>query len=197
MNWNQRFSTKGYLYGTEPSQALVKLEKYLIKNGDTLNIADGEGRNSVYLAKKGFQVTATDYSKVAVNKAKALAKKHDVNVNYKLENFFNINWSEKKYDNVIGIFFQFIPSNKIKSAFLQIRKSVKKNGILLIHGYTPKQVKFGTGGPKNAEQMYTKKTFEDTFNDVQILVNNEYQLNISEGLGHKGKSALIDFVARC
>ena len=83
MDWDKRFSIEDYLFGTEPAQALVKLEKYLIPKGETLVIADGEGRNSVYLAGKGFKVTATDYSKVASKKAKALAKSQNVKVNYK------------------------------------------------------------------------------------------------------------------
>ena len=197
MDWDKRYSTEDYLFGTKPAQALVKLEKYLVPKGETLVIADGEGRNSVYLASKGFKVTATDYSKVAGKKAKALAESQNVQVNYKIEDFFNIDWSEKQYDNVIGIYFQFVPAEMIREVLRGLRVATKKGGTLLVHGYTPEQINFATGGPKDIAQMYTKETFENAFNDVEIIVNHEYRMHISEGLGHNGMSALIDFVAKC
>ena len=197
MDWDKRYSTEDYLFGTKPAQALVKLEKHLVPKGETLAIADGEGRNSVYLASKGFKVTATDYSKVAVKKAKALAKSQNVQVNYRIEDFYDIDWSEKQYENVVGICFQFVPAERIREVLRGLRAATKKGGTLLVHGYTPEQINFATGGPKDVAQMYTKETFENAFNDVEIIVNHEYRMHISEGLGHNGMSALIDFVAKC
>ena len=194
--WNERFSTDDYVFGTEPAQALVKLEQYLIPNGETLVIADGEGRNSVYLASRGFKVTASDSSTVANGKARALAASRNVEVDYKVEDVFDTDWSAKQYDNVVGIFFQFVPPAKIKEVLTGLRAATKKGGTLLIHGYTPEQITFATGGPKNAAHMYTKEMFVDLFDDMEILVNDEYQIYLSEGSGHKGQSALIDFVAR-
>ena len=197
MDWDERFSIEDYLFGAEPAQALVKLEHYLIPQGDTLVIADGEGRNSVYLASKGFKVTATDASTVANVKAKALAASRNVEVDYQVEDFFDIDWSAKQYDNIVGIFFQFIPPDKIKQVLTALRTAIKKGGTLLIHGYTPQQIELATGGPKDVSLMYTKELFEDMFENVEILVNNEYQMQLTEGSGHNGPSALIDFVAQC
>ena len=185
------------MFGAEPAQALVKLEHYLIPQGDTLVIADGEGRNSVYLASRGFRVTASDSSTVANVKAKALAASQNVEVNYQVEDFFDIDWSAEQYDNIVGIFFQFIPPDKIKQVLTALRTAIKKGGTLLIHGYTPQQIELATGGPKDVSLMYTKELFEDVFESVEILVNKEYQMQLSEGSGHKGQSALIDFVAKC
>ena len=197
VDWDERFSIEDYLFGAEPAQALVKLEHYLIPQGDTLVIADGEGRNSVYLASRGFRVTASDSSTVANVKAKALAANQNVEVNYQVEDFFDIDWSAKQYDNIVGIFFQFIPPDKIKQVLMALRTAIKKGGTLLIHGYTPQQIELATGGPKDVSLMYTKELFEDVFESVEILVNKEYQMQLSEGSGHKGQSALIDFVAKC
>jgi cyclopropane fatty-acyl-phospholipid synthase-like methyltransferase len=197
VDWDERFSIEDYLFGAEPAQALVKLEHYLIPQGDTLVIADGEGRNSVYLASKGFKVTATDASTVANLKAKALAASRNVEVDYQVEDFFDIDWSAKQYDNIVGIFFQFIPPDKIKQVLTALRTAIKKGGTLLIHGYTPQQIELATGGPKDVSLMYTKELFEDMFENVEILVNNEYQMQLTEGSGHNGPSALIDFVAQC
>ena len=197
MDWNKRFSIEDYLFGADPAQALVKLEHYLIPQGDTLVIADGEGRNSVYLASRGFRVTASDSSTVANIKAKALAASQNVEVNYQVEDFFDIDWSAKQYDNIVGIFFQFIPPDKIKQVLMALRTAIKKGETLLIHGYTPQQIELATGGPKDVSLMYTKELFEDVFESVEILVNKEYQMQLGEGSGHKGQSALIDFVAKC
>ena len=197
MDWDERFSIEEYLFGAEPAQALVKLEHYLIPQGETLVIADGEGRNSVYLASKGFKVTASDASTVANIKARALAASQNVEVDYQVEDFFDIDWSAKQYDNIVGIFFQFIPPDKIKQVLTALRTAIKKGGTLLIHGYTPQQIELATGGPKDVSLMYTKELFEDMFENVEILVNNEYQMQLTEGSGHNGPSALIDFVAQC
>ena len=196
MDWDQRFSIDDYLFGKEPAQALLKLEKYLVPKGETLVIADGEGRNSVYLASKGFKVTASDYSKVASRKARALANKKNVEVNYRVEDFFDIIWSEKQYDNVVGICFQFVPQEKINEVMLGLKAATKKGGTLLVHGYTPKQINFGTGRPKDVSLMYTKETFTGLFNENDIILIEEYQANLSEGVGHNGQSAMIDFVAK-
>ena len=196
MDWDQRFSIDDYLFGKEPAQALLKLEKYLVPKGETLVIADREGRNSVYLASKGFKVTASDYSKVASRKARALADKKNVEVNYRVEDFFDIIWSEKQYDNVVGICFQFVPQEKINEVMLGLKAATKKGGTLLVHGYTPKQINFGTGRPKDVSLMYTKETFTGLFNENDIILIEEYQASLSEGVGHNGQSAMIDFVAK-
>tara|TARA_B100001057_G_C22830646_1_gene943275 strand:- start:718 stop:1311 length:594 start_codon:yes stop_codon:yes gene_type:complete len=196
MDWNERYSIDEYLFGRDPAQALVRHEEHLVSNGTTLVIADGEGRNSVYLAKQGFKVTATDSSIVAHKKAKSLAVSENVRVNYKLEDLFDINWTEKSYDNVVGICFQFVPRNLIESVLLGLRTATKKGGTLLIHGYTPRQLEYGTGGPKDRSLMYTKNTFTNLFHESEIFKLEEYEATINEGMGHNGRSAMIDFIGK-
>jgi len=197
MDWDERYSIDEYLFGKEPAQALLRNEEHLVSGGTTLVIADGEGRNSVYLAKKGFKVTATDNSIVANQKAKSLAVSENVQVDYRLEDFFDINWSEKNYDNVIGICFQFVPHHLIDNVLMDLRSATKKGGTLLIHGYTPTQLKYGTGGPKDKSLMYTKDTFTNLFHESEIFKLEEYEAIINEGIGHSGLSAMIDFIAKC
>ena len=196
MNWDERYSIDDYLFGQKPAQALLRNEEYLVPRGETLLIADGEGRNSVYLAKNGFKVTSSDSSIVAQQKAKALAGSQNVKVNFKLENFFDIDWSKKQYDNIIGICFQFIPPELIEEAFMGLRSATKKGGTILIHGYTPEQIHYGTGGPKDVSLMYTEATFTHSFTNSEIHLLEKYEATISEGPGHNGKSAMIDFVAK-
>ena len=196
MDWDERYSIDEYLFGQKSAQALLRNEEYLVPCGETLLIADGEGRNSVYLAKNGFKVTSSDSSLVAQQKAKTLADIHDVKVNFKLEDFFDIDWSKKQYDNIIGICFQFIPPELIEEAFMGLRSATKKGGTILIHGYTPEQIHYGTGGPKDVSLMYTEATFAHSFTNSEIHLLEKYEATISEGPGHNGKSAMIDFVAK-
>ena len=196
MDWDERYSIDDFLFGQKPAQALLRNEEYLVPRGETLLIADGEGRNSVYLAKNGFKVTSSDSSIVAQQKAKALADSQNVKVNFKLENFFDIDWSKKQYDNIIGICFQFIPPELIEEAFMGLRSGTKKGGTILIHGYTPEQIHYGTGGPKDVTLTYTEATFTQSFTNSEIRLLEKYEATISEGPGHNGKSAMIDFVAK-
>ena len=196
MDWDERYSIDDYLFGQKPAQALLRNEEYLVPCGETLLIADGEGRNSVYLAKNGFKVTSSDSSIVAQQKAKVLADSQNVKVNFRLQNFFDIDWSKKQYDNIIGICFQFIPPELIEEAFMGLRSATKKGGTILIHGYTPEQINYGTGGPKDVSLMYTEATFTHSFTNSEVYLLEKYEAVISEGPGHNGKSAMIDFVAK-
>ena len=196
LDWDKRYSIDDFLFGQKPAQALLRNEKYLVPGGETLLIADGEGRNSVYLAKKGFKVTSSDNSIVAQQKAKILADSHNVKVHFKLEDFFDIDWSRKQYDNIVGICFQFIPPELIEEVFKEFRSATKTGGTILIHGYTPKQIQYGTGGPKDVSLMYTEQTFSSLFCPSEIHLLEEYEAIISEGPGHSGKSSMIDFVAK-
>jgi len=192
--WDQRFAADDYVFGTEPAKALLKLETFLIPEGKTLVVADGEGRNSVYLASRGFDVTATDYSEVGLAKARRLAEERGVSVHYVVEDIFQRDWSSEQYDNVIAVFIQFVPPRHMTKVLSGLAKAVKPNGTLLVHGYTPKQVEFGTGGPPNPEHMYTEAMLRNIYQHLDIRVCGEYEDVLTEGAGHSGKSALIDFV---
>ena len=126
----------------------MKLEKYLVPYCETLVIADGGGCNSVHLASNGFKVTASDYSKVANEKTRVLAASQNVKINYRVKDFFDIDWSETQYDNVVGICFQFATKEKINEALFGLKAATRKGGTLLINGYTTGQIVFGTGRPK-------------------------------------------------
>ena len=195
-SWDKRFLSDEYLFGTEPAQALVKLEEHLLPKGKTLVVADGEGRNSVYLASKGFQVTATDYSEVGLSKARKLAEMQGQKVNYLVQDIYETNWSNNQYDNVIAIFIQFVPPEKQRSVLNSLRKATKFGGTLLVHGYTPEQVALKTGGPPNTDHMYTTELLNEIYSGMKIIISNEYRIVIEEGQGHNGMSALIDFVAK-
>ncbi len=194
--WNERYAEPGFLFGTEPAQFLLEQEKWLRSGQKALAVADGEGRNSVHLAKLGLSVTATDFSEVALKKARGLAKTNNVEVNYLLADLENWTWEAEAYDLVAAIFIQFAGPDFRKRIFAGLQKTLKPGGVLLLHGYTPKQLEYGTGGPPFVENMYTKEMLQSDFSDLEILRLQDYERNVDEGRGHSGMSALIDLVGR-
>ena len=194
--WNERFSTPGYLFGTEPADFLRREVGRLSAGQTALCVADGEGRNSVFLAEQGLHVTAMDGSDNAVEKARALAKMRQVSVDFHVADITTWDWAAREYDVVVAIFIQFAPPPMRKAMFAGMQAALRPGGLLVLEGYRPQQVDYGTGGPPHRENMYTKGLLESAFAGMEILHLAEYDAVIEEGEGHKGLSALIDLVAR-
>jgi SAM-dependent methyltransferase len=194
--WNERYSEPGYLFGTEPA-AFLRREASRISAGQTaLCVADGEGRNSVYLAGQGLSVTAMDASEVAVEKAKALARANSVTVDFHVADIARWDWTARPYDVVAGIFFQFAGPSLRDEIFAGMIRTLAPGGLLMLHGYTPAQLVHNTGGPRVPENLYTSELLRDRFRDLDLLHLDEYEVDLAEGRRHLGRSALIDLVAR-
>jgi len=196
MRWDERYSTPDYLFGTEPNAFLASQADLLVPGQSALAVADGEGRNGVWLASKGLTVTAFDASAVGLHKAKRLAAENGVNVDYRLASIEDWTWTENRFDVVVAIFIQFAPPELREKIFAGIKQCLKPGGLLLLQGYTPKQLEYGTGGPPTGENLYTRRLLEDAFAGFEIMRLEEYDSEIREGSGHSGMSALIDLVAR-
>ena len=196
MNWDERFAGEEYLFGTEPAQFLKRHAHRLSPGAETLVVADGEGRNSVWLAKMGHRVTAWDGSPVAVEKARRLAQTRGVDVTLSVHNAAEYPWPKARFDAVIGIFIQFAPPKLRDEMFAGMIRTTRPGGIVMLHGYSVEQLKHGTGGPSAAENLYTEELLRDRFAGTDILHFESYEADISEGTAHVGRSALIDLVAR-
>lgn len=196
--WEERFAASdAYVFGTEPARFLVEYRAYLGSDQKALSIADGEGRNSVYLAEHGLDVTALEFAPSAIVKARDLARQRGVAVKYRNCNILTENWTEPDtYDLVVAIFVQFTGPDGRKRQFDGMKQSCKPGGLIFIHGYTPKQLGFGTGGPPFAENMYTEAQMRADFSGWDIVQCRAYEREVQEGRGHSGISALLDFVAR-
>lgn len=194
--WNDRYRTLGYLFGTDPAAFLLHEAHRLTEGQSALCVADGEGRNSVFLAQKGLQVTAMDASDVAVEKARALADARAVSVDYHVADIALWPWDARHYDVVVGIFLQFAGPALRDEIFAGMVRALAPGGLLLLHGYTPAQLAYDTGGPRLLENLYTTDLLADRFKDLAILHLAEYEAELSEGSRHVGKSALIDLVAQ-
>ena len=193
--WNKRFSTENYVFGKQVNHYLAA-QKDRLHPGKVLAIADGEGRNSVWLAQQGMQVDAFDFSQIAIDKAQQLANENAVSVNYMCSDWQNFAWNEKTYDYVVGIFFQFADPQSRAEIFHRMDLSLKPGGLMIIQGYAPKQMEFNTGGPGVLENLYTEELIHSSFSNYQILDSCTYEKYIEEGDGHVGMSALIGFVGK-
>jgi len=194
--WNARYASDAYIFGTAPNQFLARQAKLIGVGMRVLAVADGEGRNSVWLAERGAQVHAVEVSPVALEKARALAKKRGVTVQFEQVDLLNWRWPDAEYDLVVAIFIQFASPEQREPIIAGIRRAVKPGGLLILQGYTPKQIAFATGGPSSAENMYTESLLREWFGDWQIRHLREHEDFISEGTHHHGQSALIDMIAQ-
>lgn len=200
--WSKRYRDAGddFLFGTEPNRFLAHRQD-LLQNGRTaLSVADGEGRNSIWLAEQGLAVTAIEISPVAIEKARHLAKARQAEVNFLLVDMLAPGWPPSEmhdaFDWVFGIFIQFVGPEWRSRQFEVMKQLTAPGGRILLQGYTPKQLEFRTGGPSAVENLYTEESLREEFADWEIEELVDYEDEISEGTGHKGRSALIGMIAR-
>jgi SAM-dependent methyltransferase len=194
--WNARYATDDYHFGTEPN-AFVAAQQVRLKKGQTaLTIADGEGRNGVWLARQGLDVTSVDFSPNGIAKAQKLAARYGVSLKIECADLATWNWGVARFDVVVGIFFQFAPPPFRAQIFRHMKEVLRPGGLILLEGYRPEQLRYGTGGPSEVENLYTADLLRREFADMDILHLAEYDAELSEGTRHRGMSALIDLVAR-
>ncbi|KIZ47900.1 MULTISPECIES: class I SAM-dependent methyltransferase [Rhodopseudomonas] len=191
--WEARFSSPDFVFGTEPNAFLASCRELLPSQGRALAIADGEGRNGVFLAQCGLSVTSVDFSPAAQRKAQRLAEAKGGSIAAQTADILAWDWPTG-FDVVAGIFFQFAAPEDRRKIFSGIRQALNPGGLLLIQGYRPKQLIYKTGGPSRAENLYTRQMLEEVFADFDNLSIKEHDSVIHEGAGHGGMSALIDLI---
>ena len=194
--WEARFATPGYWYGTE-ANFFLKSQRHLLKPGQkALAVADGEGRNGVWLAQQGLDVHSVDFSPTALAKAGAMAAERGVNLRTEQIDITRWEWPHACFDVVVAIFIQFAAADEIPRIFAGMKQALKPGGLLLIEGYRTEQLKYGTGGPKQVDRLYTRAMFERAFSGFSSLEIHEHDSEIVEGHGHVGLAALIDLIGR-
>jgi cyclopropane fatty-acyl-phospholipid synthase-like methyltransferase len=193
--WQTRFSAPGYAFGKEPN-SFLKAQAHLLRSGQrALSVADGEGRNGVWLAQQGLDVLAVDFSAAGLAKARALAAERGVSLRTELADITTWQWPREAFDVVVAIFI-FVEPHERPAFFNNLKGALKPGGLLLMQGYRPEQLNYRTGGPSNADRMYTRAILQDGFGDMAALDIREHDSVVSEGSSHAGMSALIDLVAR-
>lgn len=196
LRWDQRFNTEHYIFGTDPNEFLVSRLSDFQPGQKVLALADGEGRNGVWLARQGLDVWSLEASAHALKKAAFLAQREGVDLHFVQADVLEWEWPVAGFDVVVAIFIQFLMPAERKKVFALIRDTLKPGGLLLLQGYTPKQLQYGTGGPDNPEQLYTAEILKELLCDFEIAELTEHEQVLSEGAGHQGMSAVVDVVAR-
>ncbi len=195
-HWDRRFDQEAYVFGTEPNAFLVQQAHRLTAGQTALAVADGEGRNGVWLAEQGLTVISVDSSAVAQAKAQKLALTRGVVLETQLADLALWEWPKGGFDLVVGIFIQFADPALRSRIFAAMIDALKPGGLILLQGYRPEQIAYGTGGPKLVENLYSEALLRSAFGELEILELAVHDTVIREGDGHDGMSALIDLVAR-
>jgi len=194
--WNQRFEGDGFLFGAEPNGWLAEHAGLWPAGQRVLCVADGEGRNSVWLARRGLEVDAFDIAEVGVEKARRFAERSGVAVNFAVADCDGFDWKPSHYDGVAAIFVQFADPPMRERLFANIHRCLKPGGSLVLQGYTPRQLEYRTGGPPFVSHLYTPDMLREAFAGLEIVELREYEAELAEGKGHCGRSALVGLVAR-
>jgi cyclopropane fatty-acyl-phospholipid synthase-like methyltransferase len=194
--WETRFRAPDYIFGKEPN-AFLKAHAHLLRPGQTaLAVADGEGRNGVWLAEQGLDVLAVDFSAAALAKARVLAAERGAKLRTEVADLTTWRWPSAAFDVIVAIFVQVVFAAERPAFFANIKRALKPGGLLLMQGYRVEQLTYRTGGPPEAERLYTRVLLEGAFNDMAALEIREHDTAINEGTAHVGMSALIDLVAQ-
>ena len=193
--WNRRFSTPQYIFGETPNVYLQR-QGARLKPGSALSVADGEGRNGVWLAEQGLQVDAFDFSPLALDKARNLAQRRHQNVHWQCSDWQSFGWKPAHYDNVVGIFFQFANPDDRAALFAQMDASLKPGGVLIIQGYSHAQLQYNTSGPGKLDHLYDEQLMRASFPQYELLDLQTYEEQIDEGTAHAGMSGLLGMTAR-
>ncbi|WKA54528.1 class I SAM-dependent methyltransferase [Planococcus shixiaomingii] len=191
--WNDRFKSEKYVYGTEPNVFLKEIQPIL--SGNVLSIAEGEGRNAVFLAEQGLNVTAWDYAEAGLDKVGKLAAKQGVHVDTELVDLAEANWQQNQWDGIVCIFGHF-PEEVRKKTVKGVKEAVKPGGYFIAEVYSHYQIPYQSGGPKEVNFLYRPEDFLLEFSDWRIVHFFMGEVTRHEGDFHNGLSHVIQFVGQ-
>ena len=198
--WNGRYAAEGWLFGTAPNTTLAARADSFAAGDRVLCVADGEGRNSTWLAARGCSVTAFDVSEVGLRKAQSLALDRGVSVDFRQAGVDDWDWpapaSGAPFDAVVAVFVQFASPTQRAAMFEGFRAALRPGGLLLLVGYGPRQMDYRTGGPGILEHLYTEPMLREAFADWHIERLHREQVTLHEGSGHDGPSDVVELLAR-
>jgi SAM-dependent methyltransferase len=191
--WDERYSAKEYAYGTNPNKFLEENVNQIPK-GNVLSLAEGKGRNAIFLAKRGYSVTAVDASLVGLNKARKLAEENGVVVEFIHADLADYDLGENKWDGIVSIFCP-LPSSLRKQLYKKVEAGLKRNGVFLLEAYTPDQLKHGTGGGNSADVMQSKESLSLELAGLKFRHLMELERDVIEGTYHTGIGAVVQAIA--
>lgn len=191
--WNERYSVDEYIYGTEANSFLAEQAKIL--QGPVLSLAEGEGRNAVFIASLGLDVCGVDSSDVALNKAQKLAKSKGLEIKTEVADLKVYQPQANYYGSVVSI-FAHLPNEIRKILYPRITESLKPGGIMVLEAYSEAQVTHNTGGPKDLDMLMTVEKIRKEFLNYEIILLREIEREVIEGTYHNGLASVVQFVGR-
>lgn len=192
--WDERYSADEYIYGKDPNKFLANSAANLPK-GKILCVAEGEGRNAVYLATHGYEVVAVDSSSVGLEKAKKLANERGVTIETIVADLAHFDIEPESWDGVVSIFAHLPPAAR-KELHKKIVSGLRPGGVLILEAYRPDQLKYKTGGPPTAELMMTLQSLEDELLGLEFEYAVELDRDVTEGQFHTGTGAVVQIIGR-
>jgi cyclopropane fatty-acyl-phospholipid synthase-like methyltransferase len=192
--WDERYGVDGYVYGKGPNLFLKQNFK-VIPKGNVLCVADGEGRNSVWLAKNGYNITSIDFSPKAVEKTNRLAQENNVSIKTICNDLLSYNIGENKYDGIVSIFSHF-KLEDTKSLHQKYYNALKPGGVFLLEAFAKEQLQLNTGGPKNIELLYNIEDIRHSFPNGKIELLKKDIVYLHEGDLHNGKAVVVRAIVR-
>ena len=194
--WEGRYAVPDYIFGKAPNVFLASCKKLLPRSGNAIAVADGEGRNGVWLAEQGLDVLSLDFSQAAQSKAAALAKERNVKLTLVHADVHTWAYPEAAFDVVAEIFTQFSSPKERAGQVGRHAKDIEAGWPPDHPGLRPKQLQYGTGGPKEIENLYTRPMLEEAFHGFRDVSITEEEREMHEGTAHGGMSAVINLTAR-
>ena len=191
--WNERYSSESYAYGTTANDFLVSMIDRL-PVGKILCLAEGEGRNAVWLAQQGNEVTAIDASDVGLQKANRLAEERGVAITTVHADLADYDIGEQRWDAIISIFCHLPPGLR-RDVHRHCVAGLRDDGMILLEAYTPLQLEYRTGGPPVAEMMMDAGSLSSELQGLKFLHLQECVRDIHEGEFHEGKGAVVQLLA--
>lgn len=191
--WDAKYGGEEFIYGKQPNEFLMSQVAKLKPNGAILCLAEGEGRNAVYLATVGFKVTAVDCSVVGLKKLQRLADASGVHIDTVVADLTEFDIGTSKWDGIVSIWCH-IPPLLRRSVHADCVRGLKSGGVFILEAYTAKQLEFGTGGPASKNLMMNRTDLQHELAGLSELTINELQREVYEGIGHNGISAVVQCV---
>jgi cyclopropane fatty-acyl-phospholipid synthase-like methyltransferase len=190
--WNERFGQKMYVYGKAPNVFFAE-KLNLIEKGSLLLPAEGEGRNAVYAALKGWEVDAFDYSESGKEKALKLAESYEVTINYKVQHADD--FQVGKLYNAIGLVFAHFAGTERTRLFEKLEESLAPGGHVIMEVFSKNQLGRESGGPQNLDLLYSKDEIKLLFPNLDFQILEETKVMLDEGAHHQGEAAVIRVAA--
>ena len=191
--WNERYDTEQFVYGTQPNDFLHSVTDVLPK-GKVLSLGEGEGRNAVYLAKLGYEVTALDYAETGLEKAMKFAREQGVSIKTIVADLSTYDFPENEYD-VILLFFCHLPEEVRKKVFNHVGKALKDKGVFVMEVFAKEQLQYQTGGPKSLELLVSLDEVRTNVTGLDFKILQHIERPMQEGKLHNGKSSVIQVLA--